>query len=395
MIQLKKYIWLRNITLISICGFLCNSLLPLPIMTWRLLFLVIVFLTIGPNLSGLTKMEKTVIIFWGLHLIYFFVSFLWLDSPSISLIGSISVSLLSIPLFMTLGRKGVMTSRFYIVATIALVLSALYYYWIMKAKLLAALLNGQDITINASTVFLYILPIIIILKNRYISYSVLLVCVYFILDSAKRGNIVCAIPVILLFIILTFRNKQVRFYEKSIFVVFFLFAVSWGIKQYEQNEYLQQRMEDTMEGNSSGRDHIYENAWKVYSESQSVKNIILGYGFQGTVNIKQLGKYAHNDWLELLVDNGIVGALLYLYIFILLFKKIRREKDLQKRYLLISIVSVWLLKTLFSMSYTIETAYILYFMLGAVTQKDFQINSLQKQNHLLNEKYNKNNYYNN
>ena len=378
MTQQKKYIWLRNIALISICGFLCNSLFPLPIMTWRLLFLVIVFLTVGPNLNSLTRLEKTVIAFWGLHLVYFLISFLWLDSPSISLIGSISVSLLSIPLFMTLGRRGVMTSRFHIVATIALVLSAFNYYWIMKAKLFAALLSGQDTTINASTVFLYILPVIIILKNIYISYSVLFVCVYFILDSAKRGNIVCSIPIILLFIMLTFRNKQVHFYEKFIFVAFFLFAVSWGIRQYEQNEYLQQRMEQTMEGNTSGREHIYENAWKVFSESQSVKNIIFGYGFQGTVNIKQLGKYAHNDWLELLVDNGIVGALLYFSIFILLFKMIRREKDLQKRYLLLSVVSVWFLKTLFSMSYTIETAYILFLMLGAVTQRDFQANSLLK-----------------
>ena len=147
-------------------------------------------------------------------------------------------------------------------------------------------------------------------------------------------------------------------------MLFFIFTVSWGLKQYEQNEYLQKRMEQTMEGNSSGRDRIYENSWKVYSESQDIKNIILGYGFQVTYYNKQIGNYAHNDWLELLVDNGLVGALFYLYIFILLFKIIKKEKDLQKRYILISIAIIWLLKSMFSMSFTSSLMCIMFITLG-------------------------------
>lgn len=376
--QQKKYIWYRNIALLSICGYLCYSLFPVPPITWRLLFLATAILTISPNLHTLSRFEKTVIAFWAMHLIYFFASYFWLGSPSTTLIGNISVSLLSIPLFMTLGRRGVMTQRFYLVATIALVLSALVYYWTMKIKLLTALLLAEDTTINASVVFLCIIPLIYILKNRYLSYSLLLVCVYFIMDAAKRGNIVCALPVILLFIFYTFRNKQVRFYEKSIFVAFFLFAVSWGLKQYEQNEYLQKRMEQTMEGNSSGRDRIYENSWKVYSESQYIKNIILGYGFQATYYNKQIGNYAHNDWLELLVDNGIVGELVYALIFILLFKMIIKEKNIQKRYLLLAIASIWLLKSMFSMSFTDDITYTLFLLFGYVTQKEESVISNQQ-----------------
>ena len=365
MIQQKKYIWLRNIALLSICGFLCYSLFPVPPITWRVLLLGTAFLTIGPNLSYLTRLEKIVISFWILHFVYFFTSYFWLDSPSTTLIGNISVSLLSIPLFMTLGRRGVMTNRFYLVATILLVLSAFVYYWTLRANYLANLMSGnQDITNNASAVFLYILPLIFILRSRYLSYGVLLICSYFIMDGAKRGNIVCAVPVILLFIIYTFRHKKNRFYEKAIFMLFFIFTVSWGLKQYEQNEYLQKRMEQTMEGNSSGRDRIYENSWKVYSESQDIKNIILGYGFQVTYYNKQIGNYAHNDWLELLVDNGLVGALFYLYIFILLFKIIKKEKDLQKRYILISIAIIWLLKSMFSMSFTSSLMCIMFITLG-------------------------------
>lgn len=371
MIQERKYIWLRNIALLSICGFLCYSLFPLPPITWRLLLLATAFLVVAPNLSCLSRLEKTVIAFWALNLIYFFVSYFWFDSPSTTLMGNISVSLLSIPLFMTLGRKGVMTTRFYQMATVALVLSSLVYYKTMEAQYLSKLIGGsEDFTNNGSVAFLCILPIVFVLKNRYLSYGVLLVSVYFILDAAKRGNIICAIPVLLLFFMYTFRNGQIRVYEKVIFIIFFFFAVSWGLEQFEQNEYLQKRMEQTVEGNSSGRDRIYENAWKVYSESQSMKNIILGYGFEATYHNEQIGNFAHNDWLELLVDNGIIGALLYLSIFIQLFKILRREEDIQKRFLLISIVSIWFLKTIFSMSYTDETTFILFLLFGYATQDD-------------------------
>lgn len=371
MIEQNRYIWLRNISLLSICGYLCYSLFPIQPITWRLLLLGIAFLVVGPNFSILTRIEKTIIAFWVLNLIYFFTSYFWFVSPSTTLIGNISVSLLSIPLFMTLGRKGVMTSRFYLIAAIALVLSSFVYYKTMEAQYLANLIGGNEVsTNNGSVVFLCILPIIFVLKNRYMSYGVLLVCVYFILDSAKRGNILSTIPVLLLFFIYTFRNRQVRGYEKIIFIFFFIFAVSLGLKQFEHNEYLQMRMEQTMEGNSSGRDRIYENAWKVYSESQSMKNIILGYGFQATYYNEQIGNYAHNDWLELLVDNGIVGALLYLSILIQLFKMIRREEDIQKRYLLISVVTIWFMKSTFSMSFTGETTFILFLLFGYVTQVD-------------------------
>lgn len=369
MTEQNRYIWLRNISLLSICGYLCYSLFPFPPITWRLLLLGTAFLVVVPNFSILTRIEKTIIAFWALNLIYFFVSYFGFVSPSTTLIGNISVSLLSIPLFMTLGRKGVMTSSFYLVVALALVLSSLVYYKAMEAQYIAKLL-GDDTTNNASVAFLCIMPIIFILKNRYLSYGVLLVSVYFILDAAKRGNIVCAIPVLLLFFIYNFRNKQIHVYEKIIFLIFFFFAVSWGFEQFEQNEYLQVRMEQTIEGNSSGRDRIYENAWKVYSESQSMKNIILGYGFQATYYNEQIGNYAHNDWLELLVDNGIVGALLYLYIFIQLFKITRSEEDIQKRYLLISVVAIWFLKSTFSMSFTGETTFILFLFFGYVTHDD-------------------------
>lgn len=366
----KKYIWLRNISLLSICGFLCYSLFPLPPITWRLLFLGTAIVAIWFNTTGLSRLEKWVIGFWGLNLVYFIASYLWLDNPSTTQIGNISVTLLAFPLFGILGRKGILTERFYIIAAVLLLLSSVVYFNSLKVMLLAKFINRDDITNNASVVFLYILPFILLVRNRYISYVITIVCAYFLMEGAKRGNIVCAIPVIILFIILTFRNKQVKVFEKILFIIFFLFAVSWGAKQFAENEYLQQRVEQTMEGDSSNRDLIYANAWNAYSGSESVLNIIWGYGFDGTINHKQIGDYAHNDWLEILVDYGAIGAIFYLSIFILLYQQIRKTKDLQTKYVLIALSTIWLLKSAFSMGFTEETTFILFMLFGYVNQRD-------------------------
>jgi O-antigen ligase len=104
----------------------------------------------------------------------------------------------------------------------------------------------------------------------------------------------------------------------------------------------------------------------------------LGYGYQATTHHKQIGIPAHNDWLELLVDNGIVGALVYALIFILLFKMIIKEKNIQKRYLLLAIASIWLLKSMFSMSFTDDITYTLFLLFGYVTQKEESVISNQQ-----------------
>ena len=165
MTQQKKYIWLRNIALLSICGFLCYSLFPVPPITWRLLFLGVVFFTIWPNLNKLTRLEKWIIAFWGLNLVYYFTSYFWLDSPSTTQIGNISVTLLSIPLFLTLSRRGVMTNKFYSYAIILLLLSAIVYYESLRVIMLAKFIHRDDITNNASVVFVYLLPFVLFLKK--------------------------------------------------------------------------------------------------------------------------------------------------------------------------------------------------------------------------------------
>lgn len=373
MVQQKKYIRLRNLSVLCVCGFLCYSIFPFPPVIWRLAFLATAIYTILPNVNEFTRLEKWVLGFWGVNMIYFLASFLWLSNPSITLIGNISVSLFAIPFFMTLGRKGVMTDKFFNITIFILLFSSYVFYLAGKQIAVADLIRGEDATINAGVVFVLILPFILLIRNRYFAYIVTIACVYFLMESAKRGNIFCALPVIFLFIINTFRSKDVKLYEKIIFIVFFIFAISLGVKSFLQNDYLQARIEQTLEGNSSARDIIYADCWNTYISSDNVINIIFGYGYQGTVCHPRIGLYAHNDWLEILVDYGVFGIFFYLSIFSLLLKYIRKEKNLSQRHVLIAIVSIWFLKTAFSMGFTEETLFVLFIPLGYVFRRENQL----------------------
>ena len=79
------------------------------------------------------------------------------------------------------------------------------------------------------------------------------------------------------------------------------------------SEYFWVRVEVTQEGSSSHRDELYLAAWQVFINSEPI-NMLFGHGANSTASL--IGNGAHNDWLELLIDCGIVTVLLYLVYWI-------------------------------------------------------------------------------
>ena len=59
--------------------------------------------------------------------------------------------------------------------------------------------------------------------------------------------------------------------------------------------YFQRRVEQTLEGNASGRDSIYSLLWYSFLENGSLFHCLFGFGADATITFA--GNYAHNDWL--------------------------------------------------------------------------------------------------
>ena len=152
------------------------------------------------------------------------------------------------------------------------------------------------------------------------------------------------------------------FWVMAILIIVLLAASAFYVYRWVvSNDYLMDRIEQTQEGDSSNRDRIYLNMWNKWYESDNTINYLFGYGYQGT---SSLGVSAHSDWLEILVDYGLLGILLYLMIFIALTRQILRTKNLQLKYILISASIIWFFKSVYSMGFVSPYTPILMISLG-------------------------------
>ena len=118
----------------------------------------------------------------------------------------------------------------------------------------------------------------------------------------------------------------------------------------QNNEFLVSRMEQITEG-GSGRDFIFSTIFDGWLNSASLFNMIFGYGFASSLRF--VGNYAHNDWLELLSNFGLIGVIIYSFLFwhVLVFVRDKR-RELDHRIIMFCVCLIWFLITLFSMGYT-------------------------------------------
>ena len=87
--------------------------------------------------------------------------------------------------------------------------------------------------------------------------------------------------------------------------------------------------------------------------------LIFGYGFASSLNLSGTGNFAHNDWLELLSNFGLLGVVLYASLFYTTVKyMLNKNFDIDKQLLIMTVMSIWFFTTLVSMSYTSSSGYI-------------------------------------
>lgn len=355
--------------LIGLCGNITYFMYPFPAAIWRGVILISFVSSLWVSRKEpWTRLEKAITIFLSINWIYYSFYFLYTNDKSITYLISTTVALLSFITFSRLGRRNLLTDQYIVIAAIAIVLLGIAYYFNAQA-LMYSKFSVDEITINASVVFLFSLPFMFFIRKKMISLTLLMICLYFILISAKRGNILAAsIPIILYAYTLLKKTKK-NLIAFVVLAIAFIFAVNWFAELITQDKFLMMRLKSTLEGNASGRDVIYGELWDFWSNSTNPLNLIFGYGWQATINATQSHKLAHCDWLEALVDYGLVGFIIYASIFWYIFKDITQTKDTNSRLCLISILIIWLFKATYSMAFSEEYLSIMSLPFGYAIQK--------------------------
>ena len=279
-----------------------------------------------------------------------------LSMASYNYIKSIYLSILPIYAFYYFSLKGYLTAERLRWWAVVFCISCVVSYYIYMQQAMEALLargsSQEEITNNAGYLFLSLIPIWVVYRRKpLLQYAGLAFCMAFILMGMKRGAILIGGVVVLYLIwqiIKNARGKQ-RVIVILLTAVLAVAGVYFVIDMMTSSDYFIQRLEATKEGDSSGRDSIYSFFWTYFTEKANFIHYLVGRGANGTLEIYY--NYAHNDWLEIAVNQGLLGIIIYTIYWINLFNTWRQSTNIEAKTILALIGIIYFAQTLFSMSY--------------------------------------------
>lgn len=252
-----------------------------------------------------------------------------------------------------IGIDGKLPDRQKLIAALLVLFIAVTHYVICIQIALINQFAADKYANNGAYCFVSVIPFIVPLINKYkkTAAALLIVCCIFILLSGKRGALICLIISLLA---IYYYYLQTHPAEKWKMYLLFPLIIIGGtlIGGYEwlHNELFRNRILVTLEGYSSGRDVIYETLVTTWLNDPDIIHRLFGRGMMQSINIA--GNYAHSDWIELLIDGGLISVAVYLIFFITYAHfsfNTRRKIGLQIIFNMNLIITLLFVKSIFSM----------------------------------------------
>lgn len=201
-----------------------------------------------------------------------------------------------------------------------------------------------------------------------------------VLTVSKKAMILAPIMILLSF---SFKNIKIKNIIISITLIFIIIKLLLTYGNIEQLNTLYELIERRFSGmlnmiNGNGGDassmeriYLVEEGFKIFEN-----NPIFGIGLNNSRYF--LGKYTHNNYLELLIGTGIIGTILFYSIYIVTFKKIKNMPSIQiKKYFYIMLFILLLLDTATVTYYTKPILFIVLYIYF-VAEKEIEKNKLIK-----------------
>lgn len=271
--------------------------------------------------------------------------------------------------------KGYVTNKTVQTWSFILLCTASVFYFYKRNQMLIALqdyvVEREGFTNNTAYSIVAFFPLIFYLSsNKFVQLLTFGFCLFLIFLGVKRGAILIASLMLIFYAYITFKNldRKQKYRYSLILISFAFFAVIVFINNFSTNEYFLSRLESTRDGDVNGRDIIITQLLDAYV-SFNFLELIVGQGAYGTLKI--IGQFAHNDWIEILISQGLIGIIFYALFYIrLLFFLRKNRKNSVEWYSLVMSFCILFLRTLFSMSYneidiwlSLALAYNIYILL--------------------------------
>lgn len=303
-----------------------------------------------------------ILVFMSPSTIYYPLS--GMSMKSYSYIKSIYLSLLPIYPFYYYIKKGFLTAERLRIWGVIFLASVTLSYIRMQRDALKALLDADEITNNSCYLFLSCLPLLVLYRKKpLIQFACLAFVIAFIVMGMKRGAIAIGLVCAVYFMLQSIRNSKgkTRILFMLLSIGICICAVFFFTHEMTTSDYMMKRIDDTLAGNTSGRDNLYSFFWKYFTEQADFKHYLIGRGANGTLEIYY--NYAHNDWLEIAVNQGILGVVVYAFYWLCFYKTWKHATNIDAKTILALTALIFFAKTLFSMSYN-DMSYVSTSVLG-------------------------------
>lgn len=195
-----------------------------------------------------------------------------------------------------------------------------YYGGLEQQIAYAALMmeeEQEEFTVSSVYQLLSLLPLVILFKKHQILQFIFLGVIFiFLVLSAKRGAIIlggisASLLILSMFVESSLTKKiSIFFVSIALFVAIYLFINH----QMESSSYFASKVQRTFEGYTSGRDEYARHILDYYRNKSTTFQMFFGIGAQGTLVANE--SFAHNDWLAILLEQGIFGVYIYLLYWI-------------------------------------------------------------------------------
>ena len=294
-------------------------------------------------------------------------------------IKSIYISLLPIYSFYVFTRKGLLTKEVMLRWTLVFFVTAVVQFFQYQQETIALASSGdvEEITNNYGYVFLSLIPLLAFWEHkRVVQYLGLGISMLFILLGMKRGAILIGAVCVAWFLFHSMKtaSRKQKTWVILLSVVIVLVGFYAASYMLQNSVYFNSRIEQTLEGNSSRRDVLYSIFWRHFINESNPWRFLFGNGANGT--LKVAWNFAHNDWLEIAINQGLLGMVIYLIYWLKFYKTWRRCKVNDQMYLATGLILlIFFLKTIFSMSYGDMSLYVticLGYCMGMLSEYDNQ-----------------------
>ena len=177
---------------------------------------------------------------------------------------------------------------------------------------------------NASYTILYLLPFLLCHKKQFFRIIAILLCLLILMYSLKRGGLIAfMVAVIAYFVVQTKINSS----RKSNFIIVTSILIVVSISLYYLFIYFNNRLDglvlerllDSIDSEGSGRLDVYRYYLNSINNS-SILYFLFGRGWEGSLRVGNMSLTSHNDFIEVFIDFGIIGLVLYLLFIVSLIK---------------------------------------------------------------------------